>query len=81
MEEVKVVEKSVWLAVFTRRKRRGFPWLLAMFIIVVAVVLYRYYDLVEPLYNQLLAKLSWRVCFGAIIGITSVGWSVERSLG
>ena len=63
VEEVKVVEKSAFGEVVMCRKKRGFPWLMAVFIVVVAVVLYRYYDLVEPLYNQLLAKLSLSVCW------------------
>lgn len=62
MEEVKVVEKWVFSTGFMRRKKRGFPWLVAIIVIVVAVVLYRHHDMVEPLYNQLLAKLSCYVC-------------------
>ena len=56
--EEKVVEKSDSYFLLMRRKKRGFPWFGALFVIVVAVVLYRHYDLLEPLYNQLLAKLS-----------------------
>lgn len=62
MEEVKAVEKCFFGAGLMRRKKRGFPWLVAIIVIVVAVVLYRHYDMVEPLYNQLLAKLSCSVC-------------------
>ena len=58
MVEEKVVEKSDSYFLLMRRKKRGFPWFGALFVIVVAVVLYRHYDLLEPLYNQLLAKSS-----------------------
>ena len=58
MVEEKVVEKSDSYFLLMRRKKRGFPWFGALFVIVVAVVLYRHYDLLELLYNQLLAKLS-----------------------
>ena len=58
MVEEKVVEKSDSYFLLMRRKKRGFPWFGALFVIVVAVVLYRHYDLLETLYHQFLEKMS-----------------------